>query len=69
MPRFVVIVVMLAVGAGLAGCGSSPLSRAPAAQVAPSASPYAIPGSSMSQYECMTDEGDGRFMPCGARSF
>jgi hypothetical protein len=71
MARLIVVCVVLAAGAGLAGCGSSPFSRAPAAQVAPtrSTSPYAIPGSTQSQYECVTDEGDGRFLPCGARSF
>jgi hypothetical protein len=69
MPRLIVMSVVLAAAAGLAGCSSSPFSRAPAAQVAPTASPYAVPGSYLSQFECVTDEGNGRFIPCGSRSF
>ena len=69
MLRLIVSLVVFAAGAGLAGCSSSPFSQAPAARVAPSASPYAVPGSTLSQHECVQDEGDGRFMPCGARSF
>ncbi len=69
MPRLIVMSVVLAAAAGLAGCSSSPFSRAPAAQVAPTASPYAVPGSYLSQFECVTDEGSGRFIPCGSRSF
>jgi len=63
------MIVILVTAAGLAGCSSSPFSRAPAAQVAPSASPYAVPGSYLSQFECVQDEGNGRFIPCGANSF
>ena len=69
MPRFIVICVVLAAGAGLAGCSSSPFSQAPAARVAPTASPYYVPGSYLSQFECVQDEGNGRFIPCGSRSF
>jgi predicted small lipoprotein YifL len=68
MTRMIRIIAILVTAAGLAGCGSSPFSRAPAAQVAPSASPYAVPGSTLSQYECVQDEGNGRFIPCGSTS-
>ena len=65
MLRMIVIVVA---AAGLAGCGSSSLfTRAPAAHTGPS--PYSVPGSSLSQQECVTDEGNGRFIPCGSQSF
>jgi hypothetical protein len=56
--------VLSALAVGLAGCaGSSPFNSAPAAQVQPSGV-YAQPGLARSQYECVTDEGNGRFMPC-----
>ena len=61
------LAAVLAFALGLAGCGSSPFTQAPAAQVTPSSSPYAIPGVPQSQYECVTDEGYGRSMPCSAK--
>jgi hypothetical protein len=67
MRQFIALCVVLAAGGGLAGCGSSPFTQAPAARTAPSY--YAVPGSTLSQYECVQDEGNGRFIPCGARSF
>jgi hypothetical protein len=67
MTKFVAI---FALTAGLAGCAGSPFNQAPAARVAPSsaASPYAQPGIPQSQFECVTDDGYGRFQPCGSRS-
>jgi hypothetical protein len=61
--------VLFAVAASLCGCASSPFSfsSAPAANVAPASNRYAtpIPGLPQSQYECVTDEGYGRSLPCG----
>jgi hypothetical protein len=64
------IVAVFALAAGLAGCASSPFSQAPAANVAPAANPYAtpMPGIPHSQYECVTDEGYGRYYPCNTKS-
>jgi hypothetical protein len=62
------IVAVFALAAGLAGCSTSPFSQAPAANVAPAASPYAVPNIPQSQYECVTDEGYGRYYPCENRS-
>jgi hypothetical protein len=36
--------------------------------VAPAASPNAYPYIPRSQYECVTDEGYGRYVPCGNKS-
>jgi hypothetical protein len=69
MTHMVRMIAILVTAACLAGCSSSPFSRAPVAQVAPSASPYYVPGSYLSQFECVQDEGNGRFIPCGANSF
>jgi len=56
----------------LAGCASSPFSSAPASNVAPtSANPNssnAYPYIPRSQYECVTDDGYGRWHPCGNQS-
>ncbi len=61
------LIAVFAMAAGLAACSSSPFTQRPAAQVAPASttSPYAQPGIPQSQYECVTDEGYGRFTPCG----
>jgi uncharacterized protein YceK len=61
------LLVLFAVAGGLSGCASSPLSQTPASGVAPAANRYAtpIPGLPQSQYECVTDEGYGRSLPCG----
>ena len=61
------IIAVFAIAAGLAGCSTSPFSQAPAANVAPAASPYAMPSVPQSQYECMTDDGYGRSQPCGTK--
>jgi hypothetical protein len=63
------LIMLFAMAAGLSGCASSPFSfsSAPAANVAPAPSRYAtpIPGIPQSQYECVTDEGYGRWHTCG----
>ena len=63
------IIAVFALAAGLAGCAASPFTQAPAAHVAPAASPNAYPNIARSQYECVTDEGYGRYVPCGNVSF
>jgi hypothetical protein len=60
------VIAILALAAGLAGCASSPFSHAPSAGVAPAVAPY--PNLPQSQYECVTDEGYGRWHPCGNMS-
>ncbi len=59
-------VAILALAAGLAACSGAPFAPA-ASQMTPTSSPYVTPGIPQSQYECMTDEGYGRSMPCDGR--
>jgi hypothetical protein len=61
-------IAALALAAGLSGCAASPFSQAPAANVAPAGGTYYQPGIPQSQYECVTDEGYGRYVPCGNKS-
>ena len=69
MTKFIALFVLTA---ALGGCASSSpfgaLTSAPAARVSPAASPYAQPNLPQSQYECVTDEGYGRWQPCGNQS-
>jgi hypothetical protein len=62
------IIAVFALAAGLSGCATSPFSQAPASNVAPAASPNAYPDIPRSKYECVTDEGYGRYVPCGNMS-
>jgi hypothetical protein len=62
------MIAFCALIASLAACSSTPFTQAPAAKVAPAGSPYAQPGIPQSQYECVTDEGYGRWYPCGNKS-
>jgi hypothetical protein len=62
------MIAVFVLAASLAGCSSSPFSQAPAAQVTPTASPNAYPNIPRSQVECVTDEGYGRYVPCGNKS-
>jgi hypothetical protein len=60
------LIAILALAAGVAGCSSSPFTQAPVSQVAPSANQYMGPGLSHNMpSECVTDEGYGRYFPCG----
>ena len=59
---------VFAVAVSLCGCASSPFAQAPASGIAPAASPNAYPNLPRSQYECVTDEGYGRYVPCGNKS-
>ena len=52
------LIVIFALAAGLTGCASSPFSQAPAAQVAPGANQNV-------KWDCVTEEGYGRYLPCG----
>ena len=58
------LIAILALAGGLAGCASSPFSQAPASQVAPTIN-QTPPGAAGSQYDCVTQEGYGRTLPCG----
>jgi hypothetical protein len=53
---------------GLSACSSFELPRS--FQGAPSAAPTSgpVPGNPRSQYECVTDDGYGRWQPCGNQS-
>jgi len=61
------MIVLFALATALSGCaaGASVFNAAPASAVAPTG-PYAQPGIARSQYECVTDEGYGRWQPCSA---
>ena len=60
------LIAIFALAGSLAACASSPFSQAPVSQVAPSANQSMGPGlSQQSKYECVTDEGNGRYLPCG----
>jgi hypothetical protein len=66
MPRFIALLSLLALyAAALAAC-SVGMNMVPASQVHPTGN-YAQPGIPQSQYECVTDEGYGRWQPCGSR--
>ena len=58
------IIAVLVCAWGVGGCALLPASLS-AAAVRQESSPYAQPGIQQSQYECVTDEGYGRFTPCG----
>ena len=59
------LIAILALAGGLAGCSSSPFSQAPASQVAPAVNQTPPPGAAGTKYDCVTDEGNGRTLPCG----
>jgi hypothetical protein len=56
-------IAIFALAAALSGCAASPFAQRPASNVAPAAAPW--PNIPQSQYECVTDEGYGRWTPCG----
>jgi hypothetical protein len=66
MLRFVAI---FALATGLAGCSSSPFTQAPASQVAPTVNPTTQSGVAGTKYDCVTEEGIGRTLPCGYANF
>jgi hypothetical protein len=59
------LIGIFALVGSLAGCSTSPFSQAPVSQVAPGTSQYMGPGLSHNPSECVTDEGYGRYLPCG----
>ena len=66
------LIAVLALACGLAGCFSSPFSQVPVSQVAPASQVVppisqnpTPPGAAGSKFDCVTDEGYGRTMPCG----
>jgi len=60
------LIGILALAAGLAGCSSSPFTQAPASQVAPTVTQSGVAGT---QYDCVTQEGYGRTLPCGYANY
>jgi hypothetical protein len=63
------VIAVFAVAMSLAGCAGSPFSAAPASNVAPTSSgPNAYPQIPQSHHECVTDDGYGRWQPCGNQS-
>ena len=52
------LIVIFALTGGLAGCASSPFSQARASHVAPGANQNV-------KWDCVTEEGYGRYLPCG----
>jgi hypothetical protein len=62
------LIALVALAGGLAGCAASPFSQAPASQVAPNSTQSMGPGASHNPSECVTDEGNGRYLPCGYAS-
>jgi len=64
MTKFIAV---LALAGGVGGCALVPASMS-ARAVASEPSPYAQPGIQQSQYECVTDEGYGRFTPCANKN-
>jgi len=64
------MIAVFALAGCLAGCSSLPFSQAPVSQVAPTVTQNPTPpGAAGSKYDCVTDEGYGRTMPCGYANF
>ena len=65
MGRFALV---LTAALGLSACSSFSLPQS--FQSAPTAAPMStpVPGVPRSQYECVTDDGYGRWQPCGNQS-
>ena len=63
------LIAILALAVGLAGCSSSPFSQAPVSQVAPGATQPTQSGVAGTKYDCVTQEGIGRTLPCGYANF
>ncbi len=59
MTRTIAIIVLASMLAACAGSGQAP------ANLNQTSNPYYRPGIPQSQYECVTDEGYGRYVPCG----
>ena len=60
------LIAILALAGSLAGCASSPFSQAPASAVAPTVTQSGAAGT---KYDCVTEEGYGRTLPCGYANF
>ena len=60
------LIGIFALAAALAGCSSSPFTQAPASQVAPTVTQSGAAGT---KYDCVTQEGIGRTLPCGYANF
>ena len=60
------LIAIFALACGLAGCSSSPFSQAPVSQVTPTVTQSGVAGT---KYDCVTEEGIGRTLPCGYANF
>jgi hypothetical protein len=60
------LIAILTLACGLAGCASSPFSQVPVSQVTPTVTQSGVAGT---KYDCVTEEGYGRTLPCGYASF
>ena len=60
------LVAVLALAGALAGCSTSLFSQAPASQVAPTVTQSGVAGT---KYDCVTEEGIGRTLPCGYANY
>jgi len=63
------LIAIFALVGGLAGCSSSPFSQAPVSQVAPAVNQTTQSGVAGTKYDCVTEEGIGRTLPCGYANF
>ena len=60
------LIAILALARGLAGCSSSPFSQLRLSQVTPTVTQSGAAGT---KYDCVTEEGIGRTLPCGYANF
>ncbi len=60
------LIAIFALACALAGCSSSPFSQAPVSQVAPTVTQSGAAGT---KYDCVTEEGYGRTLPCGYAAY
>lgn len=63
------LIAVLALAGGLAGCSSSPFAQAPVSQVAPTTHQTTQSGVAGTKYDCVTEEGIGRTLPCGYANY
>ena len=62
-------IAILALAGALTGCGTSPFSQAPVSQVAPAVNQPTQSGVAGTKYDCVTEEGIGRTLPCGYANY
>jgi hypothetical protein len=60
------LIAIVALAGGLVGCASSPFAQAPVSQVVPTVTQSGAAGT---KFDCVTEEGYGRTLPCGYANF